>query len=112
MSLQQVIALAVLSIFLLRLLAVRQSGRIGNREFLAASFFWLACAAAVLFIKRIDAFVASMGFSAPGIDILLYLSVILAFNYLFKLRLRQEKLERDLTKITRELALLERKEKL
>ena len=71
--------------------------------------FWLLAAFAIVFIKKLDAFVAGLGFSGSGIEVLLYLGVVLLFYFIFRLRLRLEKIEGNITKIVRKLALRNKK---
>lgn len=59
----------------------------------------------VIFIKDIDNFVAQLGFSSSGIQILFYIAVAIIFYFIFRMRLKMEKIESDLTVITRILAL-------
>jgi hypothetical protein len=59
----------------------------------------------IILLKKIDQFVANLGFSSSGIDVILYLSIVFLFYIIFRLRLRMEKLERNITKIIREIAI-------
>ncbi|KKQ54143.1 MAG: hypothetical protein US83_C0002G0102 [Candidatus Falkowbacteria bacterium GW2011_GWC2_38_22] len=74
-------------------------------EFLFWLFFWLLAGLTIVLLKEIDALVAYLGFSATGINALLYLSVAILFYLIFKLRLKLEKTEREITKIVRAIAL-------
>ena len=67
--------------------------------------FWLLSAGAVIFLKWIDKLVANLGFSGSGIEVLLYLGVVILFYFIFRLRLKLEKIEQDITKIVREISL-------
>jgi hypothetical protein len=53
--------------------------------------------------------VASLGFSSSGIDILLYIGVISLFYFIFKLRLKLEKMENNITKLVRQEAIRNKK---
>lgn len=103
--LQQVIAILVILFFLIRLIYQRIKGQILFLEFLAWLFFWLIAALAVIFLKQIDAFVLSLGFSGSGIDIMLYLGFVFLIYLVFKLRIKLEKMERNITQLVREIAL-------
>jgi hypothetical protein len=59
----------------------------------------------VFSLKKIDQFVANLGFSSSGIDVLLYLTIVFLFYIIFRLRLRMEKIERNITTIVREVSL-------
>jgi hypothetical protein len=102
---QQIIALLVIAFFLSRLGWQKKKGNIRNNEFLFWLVFWIAAAGAVLAIKQIDELLSAVGFSGRGIDVLFYLAVILLFYLVFKVRLRIENVERNLTKISREIAI-------
>ena len=103
--LQQIIALIIIAFFLARLLWQKQKKQIGANEFIFWLIFWLLSAGAIITLKWIDKLVASLGFSGSGIDILIYAAVIILFYFVFKLRLRFEKMEKDITKIVRHIAL-------
>lgn len=101
----------VIAFFLSRLGWQKKKNNIGINEFLFWLIFWSAAAGAVLFLKQIDNLLSEAGFSGRGIDILFYLAVILLFYLVFKVRLKMEKMEKDLTKISRELAISEKDHK-
>lgn len=107
--LQQIIALIVIAFFLARLFWQKQKKLIGANEFIFWLFFWLAAALLVIFIKLIDKVVADLGFSGSGIEVLIYIGIALLFYLIFRLRLRLEKIEKDITKIVREIALNNKK---
>ncbi len=103
--LQQIIALFIIAFFLARLFWQKQKKQIGANEFLFWLIFWFLAAIAIITIKFIDKLVAGLGFTGSGIEVLLYLSIVLLFYLIFRLRLRLAKVERNLTKIIREIAL-------
>jgi hypothetical protein len=105
---QKIIALIVIIFFIARLFWQKKKDEVNNAEFVFWIFFWVLAAAAIIFIKSIDRFVAGLGFSATGINVLFYIAVVLLFYIIFRLRLRIEKIERNITKIVREVALKEK----
>lgn len=107
--LQQVIALIVIVFFLGRLFWQKRKNAIGYNEFYFWLVFWILSATAVVFLKYIDKAVAKLGFSGSGIEILLYIAVITLFYFIFRLRMRLEKIERDMTKIVREVSINNKK---
>ena len=107
---QQIIALIIIAFFLARLFWQKQKKQIRGGEFLFWLIFWLLAAAAIVGIKWIDLLVKNLGFSGSGIEVLFYLAVIILFYLVFKLRLRQEKQEKEITQLTRQEA-LENKQK-
>ncbi len=102
---QQVIALIIIAFFLARLFWQKQKKQIAASDFIFWLIFWLLSAGAVIFLKWIDKLVADLGFSGSGIEVLLYLGVAILFYFIFRLRLRLEKIEQDITKIVREISL-------
>lgn len=102
---QQVIALVVIIYFVIRLVIQKRKKSINNYEFFMWFVFWAISGLAIVFIKKIDIFVASIGFSGSGIDVLIYISIVLLFYFVFKLRIRLEKQERNITKIIRDISI-------
>jgi len=103
--LQQFLAFIIIFYFLFRLFWQKKKNEISRNEFIFWLIFWAVSMLLILFIKKIDQLVANFGFTASGIDVLLYASVIIIFYLIFRLRLRMEKIERNLTKIIREITL-------
>jgi len=107
--LQQELALLIIIFFLFRLFWQKKKKQINFNEFIFWLAFWFLAGAAIIFIKKIDQFVANLGFSGSGIDILLYLGVAVLFYLIFRLRLKIEKIEKSITKIVREISLRNKK---
>jgi small membrane protein len=103
--LQQILALIIIAFFLARLFWQKQKKQIGANEFVFWLIFWFLAVGAIITLKWIDKLVARLGFTASGIDILIYIAVAIIFYLVFRLRLRLEKMERDITKIVREITL-------
>lgn len=103
--LQQILAFAIILYFVLKLVGQKRNKSINNYEFLLWLVFWLSAGTAVIFIKQIDKVVARLGFSGSGIDVLIYLSMAILFYLVFRLRIRMEKQERNITKIIRNLSI-------
>lgn len=102
---QQVIALSIITVFISRLINQKRKNKLSKNEFIVWLSFWLLGALAIIFIRQIDNLVIALGFSGSGINFLLYLSVIVLFYLVFKMRLTIAKTEANITKITRHLAL-------
>lgn len=103
--LQQTIALIIIAFFISRLYWQKQKNHIGVNEFLFWLVFWLVAAVLIISLKFIDRLVAGLGFSGTGIEVLLYLSIVALFYFLLRLRLKLEKIEKDITKIVKDIAL-------
>ncbi len=102
---QQILALILIGIFIWRLNVQRRKNQINKNEFIFWLFFWSLAAIAVILIRQIDALVESLGFSGSGINFLLYLAVLLLFYFVFRMRLNIAKMDKNLTEITRKIAL-------
>ncbi|OGF23691.1 hypothetical protein A3H66_03285 [Candidatus Falkowbacteria bacterium RIFCSPLOWO2_02_FULL_45_21] len=102
---QQIIALIIIAYFISRLVWQKRKNFIGFNEFMFWLFFWLAAAVLIASLRFIDRLVSGLGFSGSGIEVLLYLSVAILFYLLFRLRLKLEKIEKDITKIVKHIAL-------
>lgn len=102
---QQIIALIIIAFFLVKLFNQKRQKKINGHDFIFWFLFWLSAAFAIIFLHWIDALALRLGFSANGIELLLYIGVVALFYLIFSLRLKVEKLDRDLTKLTREIAL-------
>jgi len=99
---QQIIAIAIVLFFVFRLIGQKRKNSISQVEFYLWLFFWIFSALIVIFIKQVDLLVAYLGFSSTGIDVLLYLSIAVLFYLLFRIRIKMEKIEKDITTLVRE----------
>jgi hypothetical protein len=105
--LQQIIALIIIAFFLSRLIWQKKREKINGQEFVFWLIFWFFAGLAIVFLKKIDQLVAGLGFSGSGIEVLLYVAVAVLFYLIFRVRMKLEKIERDVTKIIREIAIRE-----
>ncbi len=106
---QRILALIIVLFFLSRLFWQKRKKQIGANEFIFWLVFWCLVGVLIFNLKQIDRIVAFLGFSASGIDILLYLGIAVLFYLIFRLRLRLEKMEKDITTIVRNMALKDKK---
>lgn len=102
---QQIIALIIIAFILSRLLFLRTKKRIGANEFVFWLIFWILATLFIIAIRWIDKLVADIGFSGTGIEVLIYVAVVVLFYLNFRLRLKLEKTEKNVTKIVRKIAL-------
>jgi len=103
--LQQAIALIIIAFFIARLYWQKKKNHLGANEFLFWLIFWLLAAVVIISLRWIDRLVLGLGFTGSGIEVLLYLSVALLFYFVFRLRLKFEKIEKDITEIVKNIAL-------
>lgn len=105
---QKLLALFIIFLFLSRLIWRKKKKEISVNEFLFWLIFWIGSGFLILNLKQIDQLVLQLGFSSSGIEILLYLGIIILFYFLFRVRLKMEKMEKNITKIVRAIALKEK----
>lgn len=108
---QQIIALLIILIFVIKLFTQKKKEIINQTEFFSWLIFWLIAGLAIIFIKNIDGFLAELGVSASGINFLFYIGVLILFYFIFRLRLIIAKLDRQLTDLTRHVAIKEAEKK-
>jgi len=102
---QQIIALVLIAFFVSRLISQKRKKQINQNEFILWIAFWFLGALAIIFIKEIDRLVEYLGFSGSGINFLLYISIIILFYLVFRLRLNIAKMDKNLTEVVRKVAL-------
>lgn len=107
--LQTIMAAVIILFFLSRLIWQRKKQSITKNEFIFWLVFWLFALLTVLLLKQLDAVVADLGFSASGIQVLLYLTVAALIYFIFRIRLRLVKMDREISKIAEELAINKRR---
>jgi hypothetical protein len=115
--LQQLIALTIIFFFIWRLSVQKRKQEINKNEYIVWLGFWILGALAIIYIRDIDRILIDLGFSGSGINFLLYITVIILFYNVFKLRLLLAKTEANITTLSRKIALNEvaiekRKEKI
>lgn len=108
MIIQQTVALTIILILIWRAIARYRKKDITRQEFFYWLVFWLVISLAVIFLKQIDAWVESLGFEAKGLDVLVYAAVVFLFYLIFRIYIRIEKLEKNITKVVRRIALDEK----
>ena len=102
---QQVIALVVVVFFISRLYLQKSKKQIGSSEFSFWLVFWVLAGIAIAAVKEIDQLVAYLGFSSSGITILLYIGFLILVYIIFRMRIRLEKMQRDITELARSIAI-------
>jgi hypothetical protein len=106
---QVIIAIVVIVFFLAKLFWQKNKKAISIGEFYFWLIFWLASLVLVVFLKQLDAFVSSLGFSVPAIQVAAYLAIAVLFYLIFRVRLKLEKTQEDLTKLNEALTKLVKK---
>jgi small membrane protein len=106
----QLILVAAIILIILRLIIQLKRQRISGGEFAGWIIIWLAAAVVILF-PDITSFLAIKVGVTRGVDLVIYVSVVLVFYLLFKLLMRIEKIERDITELCRRIALDDKEKK-
>jgi len=105
---QQIIAIIIILFFIVRMIWQKKNKKIKNNEFVFWLIFWGLAFFAITSLKWIDKIVANLGFTGSGIDILLYIAIIILFHLVIKIRFNQVKINNQITKLTRKIALDEK----
>ena len=92
--------LFVLSRIILRF----KQGDITSRELVIWLVFWCLVAVVVITPKQTDVIAQFLGVGR-GADLLFYLSILVLFFIVFKIIVKLEKIDRDITKVVCEIAL-------
>ncbi|HNW09681.1 MAG TPA: DUF2304 domain-containing protein [bacterium] len=100
----QLILVAVILMFIGRLVGQFRNQKISGWEFIGWNIIWLGAIIIILF-PDITSFLAIKVGVTRGVDLVIYVSIILVFYLLFKMLMRIENIEKDITKLCRQIAL-------
>jgi len=87
-----------------------KKNEIAIKEFLFWLVFWVAVSVAVL-LPQTTTLLANLVGVGRGADLVIYISIVAVFYIIFRIFVKIEKIEQDITKIVREIGLKEEKEK-
>lgn len=102
---QEILALAVVLFIIIRLGWQFYKDQIPKNQFIFWLMFWFGTGILIIFVRSLDQLADRFGFSASGIQLLLYMAVTIIFYFIFRLRLKVAKMEKDITKLTQTIAL-------
>ena len=102
---QQLLAIIIIAFFLIRLFEQKKKKQISANEFLVWLIFWLSALIAIIFLKQIDILVAKLGFSGTGINVLVYLALLALIFLVFRMRLTNAKMEKNISELNQALTL-------
>jgi hypothetical protein len=100
----QIAALIFAVIHIARLLALWKGKKIPGKSALLWFFVWFAVLVVVFATPVIDALSRPVGVGR-GIDLVVYIAIMVLFYMIFQLHMKIDKIEREITKVTRESAL-------
>jgi len=104
MSPIQIIVLALIALIILKTFKKYKKESITIREFFLWTIFWLIVACLWIFPDATQTLANWVGIGR-GVDLVIYLAILILFFGLFYVIIRLERLERDVTKIVRRMAL-------
>ena len=108
----QIITTIVVLFLLTRLGSKLKRKEITLKEAFFWGILWFAVGVVVLYPKLADRMAAFIGLqTATGIDLVVYIAVALAFYLIFRLFVHIERIERDITKIVRHMAIKDKHDK-
>ena len=100
----QIAALVFAVIHIARLLALWKTKKLPLKTALFWFFVWFAVLLIVFFTPVIDALSRPIGVGR-GIDLVVYVSILVLFYLVFQINMKIDKLEKDITKLVREISL-------
>ncbi len=102
----QVITTIIVLFLITRVGSKLKRREITFKEAVMWAILWFGVGIIVLYPKLADRIASEIGLqTATGIDLVVYLAVGLAFYLIFRLFVHIERIERDITKIIRDIAL-------
>ncbi len=102
----QIVTIIAVLYLLVRTAAKYRKREITLKESIGWGILWFAVGIVVLYPRLTDRVAAEIGLkTATGIDLVVYVAVGVVFYLVFRLFVRIERIERDMTKIVRHVAL-------
>jgi len=108
MSFIKIIIIAFILFILWRTFIRFRRRDITGREFGIWAIFWLMVAIAALIPQQTDVVARSLGVER-GADLLVYISIIVLFFIIFRIIVKLEKIDKDVTAVVRDKALNDKK---
>ena len=100
----QILAIVVMVFGIVRTISLFRERRLSAVWFVFWVIIW-GGVGVVAFVPKIASQVADFLGVGRGIDVLVYVSILLLFYLIFRIYLRLESIERNITKLVREIAL-------
>jgi len=95
----------VIALFSLLIVLIRfRKKQISLREFTLWGVFWIILSVFIVYPELMSR-IANLFGVQRGVDVISYFALILLFYLMFKINVRMEKIEQDITKIVKEEAL-------
>ena len=100
----QVVGIVIALFSLLMVLIRFRKKQISLREFSLWGVFWIILGVFIVYPYLMSRLATLVGVGR-GVDVIVYLGLILLFYLVFKINVRMERIEQDITKIVKEEAL-------
>ncbi|OGY69713.1 MAG: hypothetical protein A3B94_00290 [Candidatus Jacksonbacteria bacterium RIFCSPHIGHO2_02_FULL_43_10] len=110
MTLFQIVLLVFFIFIIVRVVLKYARKEITLRECLLWSSFWVISGALVGFMRQTDIVARQFGIER-GADLFIALSIVIGYYVMFKIFVHIERLDRDITKIVRKIAIEEQSKK-
>lgn len=110
-SLTSIMIIKIITVIVASLMLARVGSKLKRKEItlneaITWGLMWFVGGLVVLFPQVADQVVASIGLqSTTGIDLVMYVAVVVAFYLIFRLFVRVESIDQNITKLVRHLAL-------
>src|SRR4030042_6183304 len=99
------IFLIIFVLFAISKVALRYRDKIISlQEFILWTVFWFAVAFLIIF-PEVTSYLAIWVGVGRGVDLVIYLAILLLFYLFFRTAARVDKIDKDLTKVVRQIAL-------
>jgi len=105
----QIFLSLIIVFFIVRLVLRYKKANLNGSEFVTWLFFWLIALTIVLLPETVN-FLARSLKVGRGVDLVIYLALMILFYIFFKLSLRLEKIEQDISQVVRKVAMEEENE--
>lgn len=102
----QILVSIVIAIIITKTAIRFRKNEISARLFIFWILFWLL-AALLFWMPELSQYVADLLEVGRGVDAILYISLVILFYLMFKIFNRFERMEREITKLVRETAILD-----
>ena len=99
----QIAALAFATIHIARLFALWKTKKVPLKTAIFWFSIWCAVLVTIFFTPLIDALSRPIGVGR-GIDLIVYISILILFYLVFQVHMKIDKLDRQITKVVREIS--------
>jgi len=99
----QIILIIIIAVIIARLIYKWFKKELSRSQFILWLIIWLA-AVVVIWLPDLSAYLAAKVGVGRGVDLVVYAAIIVAYYWLFRMLVRIEKIEKDITRLVQGLA--------